>query len=341
MRSLLVPHYGPPEVLKLVEAPDPQPGDGEVRIKVARAGFNFSDVAARVGLYPDAGKPPFVLGYEVSGTVDAIGPNVANLKVGERVLAMCRFRGQATHVVTKASWAKAMPSDMSFDQGASLPVNYLTAYHMLFHVGTVRQGDAVLIHMAAGGVGMAAIELCRQVEGVTIFGTASKGKHDALRAAGVHHPIDYTTEDYADVVRRHTEGRGVSLVLDPLGGPDWHKGYELLKPAGHLIAFGWANMVSGERRNPFRLVSQFIGMKRYSPFALMNTNRTVSGVNLGHLWGEGALIASHLDALLSLFARGKLAPHVSEVFALSRAAEAHRYVQDRKNVGKVLYDPNS
>lgn len=325
-------------MLEIRESADPAPGAGEILIQVVCSGLNFADIAARMGLYPDAPKPPMVVGYEVSGTVKALGPGVADLRVGDSVLALTAFRGQATRVIVPAVQAARMPYGMSFEQAAALPVNYLTAFHMLHHVASLRPGDRVLIHMAAGGVGLAAIQLCRLVEGVEIFGTASSSKHDLLRRAGVAHPLDYRSVDYASEVKRITGGHGVHLILDPLGGKDWERGYRLLAPTGHLIAFGWANMVNGQRRSWLRVLSELLSMKRYSPMALMDKNRSISGVNMGRLWTLEGLIRSELGALLALFQQKKIAPHVDKVFPLSDGPAAHRYLQERKNVGKVLFD---
>jgi NADPH:quinone reductase-like Zn-dependent oxidoreductase len=338
VKSLFNTRYGGPEVLEVRSLPDPSPEPTQVRIRVARAGLNFADVSARVGLYPDAPKPPMVLGYEVSGTVDAVGKDVQEPRVGARVLALTHFGGQSDCVCVPASFALPLPDAMTFDQAAALPVNYLTAHHMLFFVGRVRPKDKVLLHMAAGGVGIAAIQLLRQVEGVEIFGTASAGKHGLLREAGVTHPIDYREVDYAEEVMRLTSGRGVQLVLDPLGGPDWKKGYELLAPAGQLIAYGWANMISGESRNLPRVASQYVRMPRFSPLQLMGDNKTVTGVNVGHLWSALHILLPQANELITLFKAGKISPHVDKVFPLSQAGAAHRYMQERRNVGKVLFD---
>ncbi|MBX5481585.1 MAG: zinc-binding dehydrogenase [Myxococcaceae bacterium] len=338
MKALVITRFGGPEVLELQTKDDPSPGEGEVRIRVERAGLNFADLSARVGLYPDAPKPPMVVGYEVAGVVDAVGPKVTSVRPGDRVLGVPRFGGQADTLVLPEAQVAAIPPQMSFDDAAALPVNYLTAYHMLFHVHVLKPREKVLLHGAGGGVGIAVIQLCRLVEGVEIFGTASAAKHPLLRDLGVQHPIDYRTEDYAAVVRRLTHGRGVDLVLDPLGGGDWAKGYQLLAPAGQLIAYGWSNMVSGERRNLLRVGSQLLQVRPFTPLGLMDHNRTMSGVNMGHLWGETALLRGHLNRLLDLYAAGKIAPRVDKVFPLSQGADAYRYLQERRNVGKVLFD---
>lgn len=337
MRALVNTRFGGPDVLEVQDRPDPLPQPGQVLIRVSRAGLNFADIAARVGLYPDAPKFPTVMGYEVAGRVEALGAGVTGFTKGDRVVAMCRFGGQATLVAVPTAQVRKIPHAMSFDEAAALPVNYLTAYQMLFWVAALQPGMKVLIHMAAGGVGLAAIQLCRTVKDVELFGTASASKHALLRQAGVHHCIDYRTQDYAAEVLRLTDGKGVHRVLDALGGPDWAKGYALLRKGGHLVCFGWANMVQGEKRSLVRVASQFVQLKRYSPMDLMDKNRGVSGVNLGHLWDEVELLGHHLDRLLELYQQGHVRPHVDRVFPLAEAAQAHAHVQARKNVGKVLF----
>ena len=156
------------------------------------------------------------------------------------------------------------------------------------------------------------------------------------KAQGVQHCIDYRTRDYVKEVLEITRGRSVDRVMDALGGPDWEKGFGLLKPGGHLHCFGWANMVDGKKRNLFTVISQFLQLKRYSPMELMDKNRGVSGTNMGHLWDEVELMAHHLDKVLELNAGGKLTARVDKVFPLEKAGEAHEYVQARKNIGKVL-----
>ena len=158
---------------------------------------------------------------------------------------MTRFGGQATHALADARYVLPLPEGMDLDQAAALPVNWLTAHHMLHRVAHLGRGMTLLVHMAAGGVGLAAIALARAVGGVTIFGTASASKHAVLREAGVHHPIDYRTQDYVAEVKRLTGGRGVDLVLDALGGQEWARDTSVLAPVGQLICFGWANATPG------------------------------------------------------------------------------------------------
>jgi NADPH:quinone reductase-like Zn-dependent oxidoreductase len=339
MRSIWITRHGGPEVLEVREEADPQPRAGEVRIRVKAAGLNFADIMARLGLYPDAPKPPCVVGYEAAGLVDALGPGVTAPAVGTRVLALTRFRGQSDVVCAPAAQVVPMPEDMSFEQAAALPVNAITAWHAIFKVGNVRPRESVLVHMAAGGVGIVALQLLRTIPGVTLFGTASAAKHEVLRAEGCHHPIDYRTTDWAAEVSRLTNGRGVDVILDPLGSWDTRKGYKLLRPAGRLVCYGVANLATGEKRNVVKSTAALAGTPLFTPIGLMNDNRCVAGINVGHLWGEQELLREEMEALLGHWGKGELRPRIDSVIPFAEAARAHRRIQSRQNVGKVVLVP--
>ena len=339
MRAVWIARTGGPEVLEVRETPDPMPGPGQVRIRVRAAGLNFAEVLARQGLYQDAPRPPCVLGYEVAGVVDATGEGVADPAPGTRVLALTRFGGHAEAVCVPARQAFAMPDAMTFEEGAALPLNYVTAWHMLFRVAAIRAGETVLVHMAAGGVGIAALQLCRTVPGVVTLGTASAAKHDSIRREGCGHAIDYRTADWEAEVRRLTGGRGVDVVLDPLGGWDTGKGYRLLRPAGRLVMFGFANLLAGPRRSWVRLARQALGIPLFNPISLMLANKTVAGVHMGRMWGEVEMMMGEIRTVMELYQQGTIRPRVDEVFPFDRAADAHRRIEERKNVGKVLLRP--
>ena len=339
MRAVWQQRNGGPEVLSVRETPDPEPGPGEVRIRVRACGLNFAEVMARQGLYPDAPKPPCVLGYEAAGVVDALGPGTEGPAVGTPVVALTRFGGHADVVCAPAAQVLPLPDGMDFETAAAIPVTYLTAYHMLFRVANLQPGAKVLVHMAAGGVGIAVLQLCATVPGVETFGTASAGKHGVLREEGCTHPIDYRGTDYARRVRELTGGAGVDVVLDPLGGKDWATGLSLLRPVGHLVAYGFANIASGERRNPLRLVGQALRIPRFTPLGLMNGNRSVSGVNIGHLWPEVELLRAELSAVLELWREGKVRPRIDSVHPFTAAGAAHARLTERRNVGKVILVP--
>ena len=339
MRAIWITKTGGPEVLEVREGPDPEPGPGEVRVRVRAAGLNFAEIMARMGLYPDAPKPPSVVGYEAAGVVDALGAEVASPAVGTRVIALSRFGAHADVLCVPATQTVPMPERMTFEEGAALPVVYITAYHMLFRVASVRPRERVLVHMAAGGVGLAVLQLCKTIDGVVTFGTASASKHGILREEGCAHPIDYRTTDYAAEVRRLTDGKGVDVVLDALGGRDWKKGYELLRPAGRLVAFGFANMSAGEKRTILHVARQAISVPFFTPLGLMEKNRSIAGVNIGHLWDEMDMLSEEMSALVALYEQGKIKPRIDKVFPFTEAADAHRRIQARENVGKIVLVP--
>jgi NADPH:quinone reductase-like Zn-dependent oxidoreductase len=338
MRQIWITKTGSPEVLQVREAPDPVPGPGEVRIRVRAAGINFADLMARLGLYPDAPKVPCVVGYEVAGVIDAIGAGVTRRSIGDRVFGMPKFGGYTDTLAIPEAQVFRMPDKMTFEEGAAMPVVYLTAHHMMLFTGNLRRRSRVLIHSAAGGVGLAAIELARTRD-CEIFGIASAGKHAFLRERGCQHPID-SAADFVAEVTRATGGKGVDLVLDPVGGKSWTQGYALLAPAGRLVMFGLSAAAAGKQRNLLHVLRQLMQIKSFGPRALMDDNKTVSGINMGHLFGEIPMLAEQFEALVALYEADQIHPHVDRSFAFSEAAAAHHYLHDRKAKGKVLLVPD-
>ena len=190
MRAVVITRHGEPEVLRVEQRPDPPVGPGEVRVAVRAAGINFADLMARAGVYPDAPSPPCVVGYEVAGEVESVGEGVESHAVGDRVIAGTRFGGYAELVSVPVGQVMPLPEALSFEQGAAFPVNYATAYAALVIMGGLKADERLLIHAAAGGVGIAATQVAKGI-GAEIFGTASASKHEAISAQGVDHAIDY------------------------------------------------------------------------------------------------------------------------------------------------------
>ena len=343
MKAVVLTGHGGPEVLQVQERPDPPVGPGEVRIEVRAAGLNFADTAARVGLYPDAPKPPCVLGYEAAGVVESVGAGVDSPKTGDRVVAGTRFGGHSSMVTVPAEQALPLADDLSFEQGAAIPVNYVTAYCGLVIMGGVSKGDRVLIHAAAGGVGTAAIQVAGLYE-AEIFGTASPAKHDAIRELGVHHPIDYRNQDFEAEVNRITGGEGIDVAFDALGPTSFRKDYRLLRPGGRLIMYGLSEAQEGTGRSIPKVARSLARM----PFAtipwwksasIMNENKGVFGLNMLHWWDREQNVERIFGPLVELMESGKLQPVVAESFPFERAGDAHRFLGERKNVGKVVLVP--
>jgi NADPH:quinone reductase-like Zn-dependent oxidoreductase len=231
-----------------------------------------------------------------------------------------------------------MPDKMSFEEGAALPVVYLTAHHMMLFTGNLRRRSRVIIHSAAGGVGLAALEIARTRD-CEIFGIASAGKLEFLRERGCQHPID-SAADYVAEVTRATGGKGVDLVLDAVGGKSWSQGYSLLAPAGRMVVFGLSAAASGKQRNVLHALLQLTKIRSYNPRTLMDDNKTISGCNMGHMFGEIAMFAEQFEALVAMYEADQIHPHVDRSFAFSEAAAAHHYLHDRKAKGKVLLVPD-
>lgn len=337
MRQVFITRHGAPEVLQVRESDDPVAGEGQVRIRVKAAGINFADLMARMGLYPEAPKPPCVIGYEVSGEIDQLGEGVVGFSLGERVFGMPRFGGYTDCIVLPATNVLKMPAKMTFEQAAALPVVSLTAHHMMLGNGNLRRNSKVLIHSAAGGVGLAAIQIAKTRD-CEIIGIASANKHEFLRSLGVQHCVDAAGE-LVPQVRAIVGDAGVDLVLDPVGGRSWADGFSLLAPAGRLVCFGFSAAVGGEKRSIFRALMAFLRVPKWSPMQLMESNRTVSGTNMLALMDQLDLLIPQFEELIAMFDSGQLDPRVDKAFPFAEAAAAHQYLHDRKAKGKVLLVP--
>jgi NADPH:quinone reductase-like Zn-dependent oxidoreductase len=335
MRALVITQHGSPEVLKVLDRPDPGVGAGEVRIAVKAAGLNFSDLLARVGMYPDAPKPPSVIGYEVSGDVESVGDGVENLKPGDRVIAGTRFGGQAELAIADAGNVFPLPDGWSYEKGAAVPVVYVTAYAGMIRYGNVLEGERVLIHAAAGGVGIAATQIGKHL-GAELYGTASAAKHDAVRGFGIEHPIDYHSKDFVKEIRRVTsEKRPLDLVMDAVGGNSFRKSWSLLRAGGRLVAFGASEAGGGERREITKALKMLATSPVFPVLTMMRDSKSVIGLNMLVLQDTKGL-SDYLQPLTDLMEQGVIDPVVAEAFPVEQAADAHRYLSERKNVGKVV-----
>jgi NADPH:quinone reductase-like Zn-dependent oxidoreductase len=335
MRQAVIPRHGPPDVFDVRESPDPTPAEGEVRIRVRAAGVNFADVLARLGLYPDAPRPPCVVGYEVAGRIDGIGSSVTGFHDGDRVIALTRFGGYADVITVPAAQVFHIPDALSDAEAAAVPVNYLTAALALYRMAALAPGETVLIHNAGGGVGIAATQLAR-LRRATVIGTSSPFKHAALRSFGVDHAVDYRSADVATAVREITHGRGADVILDPIGGRSFLTSYRMLAPLGRLIIFGLSAAAPGERRSLIKAFGAWWRTPRFDPLSLINRNRGVFGLHVGHLWSESRQLAPIVEMLMSELRAGRISPVVARTFPLDRAADAHRFIQARQNIGKVV-----
>jgi NADPH:quinone reductase-like Zn-dependent oxidoreductase len=332
MRTVVITKHGGPDVLRVQERPDPPLGPGEVRIGVAAAGVNFADVMARMGLYPDAPKPPCVIGYEVAGTILELGEGVSSFVNGQRVFAGTMFGGYASQVVVPANDVVALPDGLSFEQGAAIPVNYATAWAGLVGYGNLQPGERVLIHSAGGGVGIAATQIAKR-HGAEVYGTASPGKHAQCKGFGVDHALDYTAPGWE---------RGLppfDVILDAVGGKSFRRSYSMLRPGGRLVVFGVSALVSGQRRNLFTALRTVARMPRFNLIKQMSESKAVIGLNMLTLWKDRKTLEPWTRPLLSLMADGTIQPVLAGAFSFEDAGAAHTMITERRNVGKVVLVP--
>ena len=338
MRAIVTTRNGLVDVLQVETRPDPVPGKGEVMIRVKAAGLNFADILARQGLYPDAPPKPCVMGYEVSGIVEAAGDGVDPSLVGEPVIALTRFGGQAEIVVAPVRQVSKKPEALSFEAGAAVPVNYLTAWALLVTMGGLQKDESILIHNAGGGVGLAALEIAKHT-GAKTYGTASSSKHEFLKQRGLDHAIDYRQQDWLPVLMNLTGNRGVELVIDPLGGSNWKQSYRALRATGRMGVFGMSTASASGIRGKLKALKAVMQTPRFNPLGMMNRNKGVFGLNLGHLWGEGDKVANWMLEIMRGIEEGWIQPHVDRAFPFDQVAEAHRYIEARRNIGKVVLVP--
>jgi NADPH:quinone reductase-like Zn-dependent oxidoreductase len=333
MRAVVITRHGPPEVLEVQQRPDPgAPGEDQVRVDVKAVGVNFAETMARMGLYPDAPKPPCVVGYEVAGTVAAVGPGVDGIAEGDRVMAGTRFGGYAEQVIVNAGDVVPLPDRLTFEQGAAIPVNYSTAWAGLLRYGSLQAGERVLIHAAAGGVGIAAIQVAKR-HGAEVWGTASASKHDRIRELGCDHALDYRAGGWEKGLPPF------DLVMDAIGGPSFRTSYRLLRPGGRLVAFGASAVTSGEKRNLLTAARAVVRMPRFNLVKQMSESKAVIGLNMLRLWDDRKTLDPWIDPLRALMEDGTIEPVVAEAFPFDRAPDAHRMIAERRNVGKVVLTP--
>jgi NADPH:quinone reductase-like Zn-dependent oxidoreductase len=334
VRAVVITKHGDPSVLKAQQRPDPPPpAAGQVRIAVRAAGVNFADHLARVGLYPEAPKPPCVVGYEVAGTIEAVGDDVDTSRINERVLAGTRFGGYAEIVNVNAGDTVPLPDTLTFEQGAAVPVNYSTAWAALYGYGSLRSGERVLIHAAAGGVGIAAIQLAKPA-GVEIHGTASPGKHKALTEMGVDRTIDYRRDGWWKDLPPY------DIVLDAIGGASLPRSYRLLRPGGRLVAYGISALQQGEKRSLRTVLPQLLPMLRgFNLTKQLSDSKAVIGLNMLALWDDRGTLEPWIAPLSQAMADGIVSPVVHAAVPFDNAPEAHRILAARENVGKVVLVP--
>ena len=333
MKRVVYAKRGGLDVIEIIEEEAPLPEKNEVLIEVHRAGINFADLMMRQGLYGAAPDFPFTPGYEVSGIVRAVGKEVQSHAIGDRVVALTGFGGYAEQVVVAQERAWTLPDNVSFDSAAAMPVTYLTAHHMLVYLGNFREGDSVLVHHAAGGVGTATAQIVKALKGGTIYGTASAKKAKFVEEMGmIHIPRG---EDFVQRIKADSEG--VHHALDPVGGKHVMESYKALRNGGRLYVFGASSAVKGPKRSLWKAIKMWRSTPRFDPIRMMNSNKSVYGVHMG-MWKDEGVAREQMLALAKMLENGQINPVVDSVYRFEDVAKAQQFIHDRGNRGKVLLD---
>ena len=336
MRKVIYPAVGGVDTIRIVEVADPVAGPGEARVRVHRAGINFADLMMRQGLYGSNPDYPFTPGYEAAGEIVDVGEGVEGVSPGDRVLAITAFGGYSEQVVLNAKRVISLPDSMSFDQAAAIPVTYGTAFHMLVYLGNLSEGETVLVHHAAGGVGTAVAQLCKAYGASLVLGTASAPKREFVESLGMRF-VDREAEDFVEVCKSKTEGKGVHHAIDPVGGNHVMRSYKALRRGGKLYFFGASSAVKGDKRSILAAFKMWRSTPRFNPLKMMSSNKAVFGVHMGLLDNE-SVFSGHLENLSDMLLKGQIDPIIDSVWRFEQVAEAQMHIHNRSNRGKVLLD---
>ena len=325
---------GGPNVLDIQEIPIPLPGPNEVCIAVHYAGINFADTLMRLGFYQPRPPFPFTPGYEVSGLVHSIGSDVEHVEVGQRVVGLMRNGGQASHIVADASRTLPLPDDISLEAAASMPVTYITAHHMLHHLGNLKSTDSVLIHGGGGGVGTAALQLCQWAGVSKVWSTASSGKAEIIQSYGAT-AINRHHEDFVEIIKSATNGAGVDHILDPIGGGHLKRSLSVLAQGGKLYTYGMSSAAPSSKRSLLKAFKALRSRPRFDPMLMMSRNQGVFGVHMG-TWSNEEVMQEQMENILRGIKEGALTPIIDSIYDAKDVAVAHQHIHDGKNIGKVL-----
>lgn len=340
MRAIVLTGFGGLKTVKILKKPEPAAAEGELLIRVKACGLNFLDLMVRQGALDNLPKTPFIMGFECSGEVEAVGEGVTDFKVGDRVAALTEYKAWAELVTVPAKHAYILPASMSFDDAAAVLMNYVVAYALLFDIGNLREKQTVLMHSVGGGVGHAVAQLCKTVPDVTLIGTASKNKHDSLTSL-VTNLLDHSS-DYVQEVNKIAPD-GVDLVLDCLCGEDCKKGYSLLKPLGRYVLYGTSCIVAGETKSFFSFAKSWWQVDKVSPIKLYEESKVISGFNLRHLLYQQGMhdyVKGVVSKVFTLYEQKKITPVVDSSWAFEDVTEAMQKMHDHKNIGKLTLNPS-
>ncbi len=324
MKAVLLDGFGGLEVLKAGEAEKPTPAEGQVLVKVAATSINRPDLVQREGKYPPPPGDSEILGLEVAGTIEALGPGVTGWQVGERVLSLVGGGGYAEYAVAYASHLMRIPETMSFEEAACVCESYITAFLNVFMIGGLRDGNTVILHGGGGGVNTAAIQLCKALTpNVKIIVTAHPSKIERVKQLGADLVIDYTTTpDFSEAVKEFTGKKGVDVILDHVGARYLAPNMNSLGYAGRLVIIGVISGIKAELNLALMMV------KRQQIIGSVLRSRPVKD--------KGEIVAEFTRTALPKFADRSIVPIIEKVFPLEQVVEAHRMMEEDRHFGKIV-----
>ncbi len=315
----------------------PTPKKDDVLIEVEASGLNFADVMARRGLYKPAPKPPAILGYDVCGYVKEVGENVNHVQIGDRVMALCIFGGYASHVITKGALCVTIDKDIANTTACALMTQGITAVNAAHQSIRIVEGDVVLVHAAAGGVGSLICQIARHKK-ARVLGTASKHKHDYLRKIGVEYPIDYKNHDFKEFVLEQFPN-GIDVVFDNMGGRNFKKGLELLRNGGKIVAYGAISQNIGDKSGLLQSLRVALGFGFFSPIRYIQKSQSIIGLNLLTLGKDRPdLITKMMHTAHDLFKQNVIDPMEGGVFNYTEIGKAHDYLESGQSIGKIIIE---
>ncbi|WP_079479251.1 quinone oxidoreductase family protein [Halobacillus salinus] len=324
MRAIQFKQFGGPDVLETVDVDEPILESDQVLIKVKAIGVNYADTARREGAYVVPTPLPFIPGAEVAGVVEDVGNPDSRFKKGDRVVTLIGSGGYAEYVAAKEQTLIPIPDNVDDQMAVALPLQGLTAYHILLTMGRMEKGETVLVHAAAGGVGSLAVQLAKHYGAGNVIATASSDAKLALaKELGADHVVNYTEPNWREAVLEASDGRGVDVALEMAGGEVFHETIKCMRPFGRVVTYGVA---SGET-------------PQLNAAGLMNRNLSVIGFFLPQIMKKPVLFEKSLQELLLLVKYGDLKLTVGGVFGLEEAAHVHEIMQARKTKGKLVLTP--
>jgi NADPH2:quinone reductase len=337
MKAIMHEKHGDPEVaFTIKEANMPQLRSDDVLIKVKYSGLNFADVLARTGLYDEAPKIPTILGYDVAGTVSAVGDKVTKYKIGDRVAALTRFGGYAEYAVAKEFGMTLVPEHYDLATSTALATQACTAYYCTHDCVKLRKGDKVLIQAAAGGVGSVLVQIAKHY-GCEVFATASSSKQEFVRSLGADHVIDYTKNSFDEEVKKIAH-KGIDIVYDSLGGQAFRKAMKLLRPGGRMICFGAAENIAS-KNNKLKLIPLVTGFGIFSPIPLLMRSKSIITVNMLKIADyKPSVFSAVFEETMAMAQNGIIKPYLGKIFPAEEFASAHRYLESRQSIGKIVME---